>query len=275
MNVDVSPDGRTIAFDLLGDIYTMPIAGGTPPRISSGLAFDMQPRFSPDGRLIAFTSDRGGGDNIWVMNADGTGVRADHERDLPSAERADLEPGRPLYRGAQAFHDAALARHRRDLALPRLRRRRRRRPGRAAQPAVPEGTRRAGLRAERPVHLFQPQHHARQQFRICAGFEPAGVRDRALRHGDRRAQHDRRRARRRGPPDALAGRTLARLRPPHRRRSRGCSSATCARASSARSMPISTRICRRPGRCTASIRTWPGPRTRTASCSGRAARSGG
>jgi imidazolonepropionase-like amidohydrolase/Tol biopolymer transport system component len=76
MNVDVSPDGRTIAFDLLGDIYTMPIAGGRPTRITSGLAFDMQPRFSPDGRLIAFTSDRGGADNIWVMNADGTGARA-------------------------------------------------------------------------------------------------------------------------------------------------------------------------------------------------------
>ena len=76
MNVDVSPDGRTIAFDLLGDIYTMPIAGGRPTRITQGLAFDMQPRFSPDGRLIAFTSDRGGGDNIWVMNADGSGARA-------------------------------------------------------------------------------------------------------------------------------------------------------------------------------------------------------
>ncbi len=76
MNVDVSPDGQTIAFDLLGDIYTMPIAGGRPTRISSGLAFDMQPRFSPDGRLIAFTSDRGGGDNIWVMNRDGSGARA-------------------------------------------------------------------------------------------------------------------------------------------------------------------------------------------------------
>jgi len=76
MNVDVSPDGQTIAFDLLGDIYTMPISGGRPTRISSGLAFDMQPRFSPDGRLIAFTSDRGGGDNIWVMNRDGSGARA-------------------------------------------------------------------------------------------------------------------------------------------------------------------------------------------------------
>jgi imidazolonepropionase-like amidohydrolase/Tol biopolymer transport system component len=75
MNVDVSPDGRTIAFDLLGDIYTMPIGGGTPTRIAEGLAYEQQPRFSPDGRRIAFTSDRGGGDNIWIMNSDGSDKR--------------------------------------------------------------------------------------------------------------------------------------------------------------------------------------------------------
>ena len=75
MDLDVSPDGRTIAFALLGDIYTMPIAGGTPRRISEGMAWEVQPRFSPDGRRIAFTSDRGGGDNIWVMNADGSDKR--------------------------------------------------------------------------------------------------------------------------------------------------------------------------------------------------------
>lgn len=71
MNVDVSRDGKLIAFDILGDIYTMPITGGTPTRIAEGLAYDQQPRFSPDGKRIAFTSDRGGGDNIWVMNLDG------------------------------------------------------------------------------------------------------------------------------------------------------------------------------------------------------------
>ncbi len=75
MNVDVSPDGRLVAFDLLGDIYTMPVAGGTPTRIADGLAFEHQPRFSPDGRRVAFTSDRGGGDNIWVMNLDGSDKR--------------------------------------------------------------------------------------------------------------------------------------------------------------------------------------------------------
>ncbi|KQZ61854.1 amidohydrolase [Sphingopyxis sp. Root1497] len=73
MNVDVAPDGRTIAFDLLGDIYTMPIEGGTPTRIAEGLAYEHQPRFSPDGSRIAFVSDRGGGDNIWLMNRDGSG----------------------------------------------------------------------------------------------------------------------------------------------------------------------------------------------------------
>lgn len=75
MNVDVSPDGRTVAFDLLGDIYTMPISGGAPTRIASGLPFEMQPKFSPDGTKIAFTSDRGGGDNLWIMNRDGSDKR--------------------------------------------------------------------------------------------------------------------------------------------------------------------------------------------------------
>ena len=75
MNVDVAPDGRTIAFDLLGDIYTMPIEGGTPTRIADGLAYEHQPRFSPDGKRIAFVSDRGGGDNIWLMNRDGSDKR--------------------------------------------------------------------------------------------------------------------------------------------------------------------------------------------------------
>lgn len=76
ISVDVSPDGKEIVFDLLGDIYKMPITGGRATLLSGGLPYELQPRFSPDGKTILFTSDRGGGDNIWTMNADGTERRA-------------------------------------------------------------------------------------------------------------------------------------------------------------------------------------------------------
>ena len=75
ISLDVSPDGKTIAFDLLGDIYTMPVSGGPATAIASGLAWEFQPRFSPDGSRIAFTSDRGGGDNIWTMAVDGSDMQ--------------------------------------------------------------------------------------------------------------------------------------------------------------------------------------------------------
>lgn len=76
MSLDLSPDGRTIVFELLGDLYTLPIAGGEATRITSGQAYDMQPAFSPDGRRIVFISDRNGSENIWIANADGTKPRA-------------------------------------------------------------------------------------------------------------------------------------------------------------------------------------------------------
>lgn len=75
-SVDVSPDGRTIVFDMLGDLYAVPIAGGEARALTTGIAWDTEPRYSPDGRKIAFISDRAGGDNIWIMNADGSSPRA-------------------------------------------------------------------------------------------------------------------------------------------------------------------------------------------------------
>ena len=76
MSLDVSPDGSTIIFDLLGDLYTLPIAGGKATRITSGPAMDNQPRYSPDGKHIVFTSDRGGGEQVWVADPDGRNARA-------------------------------------------------------------------------------------------------------------------------------------------------------------------------------------------------------
>ncbi|MBI3005636.1 MAG: PD40 domain-containing protein [Ignavibacteriales bacterium] len=72
MAIDVSPDGKWIVFDLLGDIYLLPMSGGEAKALTQGPAYDVQPRFRPDGKNISFTSDRDGIDNLWVMNADGS-----------------------------------------------------------------------------------------------------------------------------------------------------------------------------------------------------------
>ncbi len=72
MSLDVSPDGRTLVFDLLGDLYTLPVEGGDATPLLTGPAFESQPRYSPDGSEIVFVSDRSGGQNLWVLRADGS-----------------------------------------------------------------------------------------------------------------------------------------------------------------------------------------------------------
>jgi imidazolonepropionase-like amidohydrolase/Tol biopolymer transport system component len=71
-NVTVSNDGRTLVFDMLGDLYSVPVSGGEANALTNGIEWNYQPRFSPDGSQIAFISDRAGGDNLWIMNADGS-----------------------------------------------------------------------------------------------------------------------------------------------------------------------------------------------------------
>ncbi len=88
-SVDVSPDGRTLIFDVLGDLYTLPIEGGTATRIVGGLSFESQPRFSPDGKTIGFLSDRSGVENLWIADADGSNPRA-VSKDGPTRDRPQL-----------------------------------------------------------------------------------------------------------------------------------------------------------------------------------------
>ncbi len=76
LSLDLKPDGTGLVFELLGDLYTLPMTGGQATRITSGLAYDMQPRFSPNGKQIVFVSDRDGSENLWLADADGTNPRA-------------------------------------------------------------------------------------------------------------------------------------------------------------------------------------------------------
>ncbi|MYK78417.1 MAG: amidohydrolase family protein [Acidobacteria bacterium] len=89
MSLDVSPDGQTIVFELLGDLYTLPTTGGAATRIMGGISFESQPVFSPDGSEIAFVSDRNGVENLWIANADGSEPRA-VTKDGPTRDRPQL-----------------------------------------------------------------------------------------------------------------------------------------------------------------------------------------
>ena len=71
LSLDVTPDGKQIFFELLGDIYKVPIGGGDATRVTDGTPYDAQPKVSPDGKWIAFISDRNGSDNLWIAKADG------------------------------------------------------------------------------------------------------------------------------------------------------------------------------------------------------------
>ncbi len=92
MNLDVSPDGKSVVFDLLGDIYTIDSKGGQAKILRKGLAFEVQPRFSPDGKHISFTSDAGGGDNIWIMNNDGSDAKQITKEDFRLLNNAIWTP---------------------------------------------------------------------------------------------------------------------------------------------------------------------------------------
>ena len=89
MSLDVSPDGKTIIFDLMGDLYTMSISGGKADTLTRGMAYDVHPRYSPDGKSIVFISDRSGADNVWTMDLstkETKQITKDENQYFPSAE---------------------------------------------------------------------------------------------------------------------------------------------------------------------------------------------
>lgn len=70
-DVKISPDGSQIAFAYKGDIYSVPVGGGTAMRLTATSSYESSPIWSPDGSKVAFASDRNGGKDIYVMSAEG------------------------------------------------------------------------------------------------------------------------------------------------------------------------------------------------------------
>ncbi|MDE6023556.1 MAG: peptidase S41, partial [Muribaculaceae bacterium] len=74
-DVAISPDGKSIAFTYKGDIFSVPTTGGEARQLTSNDAFDSKPIWTPDGKRLAFRSDREGSDDIFIMNANGGGLK--------------------------------------------------------------------------------------------------------------------------------------------------------------------------------------------------------
>ena len=89
VSVDVSPDGKDIVFDMMGNLYRIPITGGKAENLTSGMAYDVHPRYSPDGKSLAFISDKNGADNLWTMDLatkEMTAITEDKDQNYFSAD---------------------------------------------------------------------------------------------------------------------------------------------------------------------------------------------
>ena len=92
ISVDVSPDGGTVVFDLLGDLYTVPLAGGDATALTEGMAYDAQPRYSPDGSQVVFVSDRDGAENLWRIDVRTRATRQVTDTSVHNYESPDWLP---------------------------------------------------------------------------------------------------------------------------------------------------------------------------------------
>ena len=196
ISADVSPDGKMVVFDLLGDIYTVPLAGGAAIQITSGMAFDGQPRFSPDGKWIAYTSDRDGGESVWIQN-----LETKETRQITKMKDKALQS--PEWTPDGKYIVVTVG----DIVL---------KPGKLWMFNIDGGTgiqlikapetgadHRRRLRAERSIHLVRAAER-----HMAVRRDLSAIPDRRLRPGDRPKRSAHVALRLRNPPHALARRKV-------------------------------------------------------------------
>ena len=96
----ISPDGQTIVFSYKGDLYTVPSSGGRATRLTSNSAYDGFARWSPDGKTIAFSSDRYGSLDVFIIPREGGRCKRLTTHSQDEIVQAYLDGGRILYSAA-------------------------------------------------------------------------------------------------------------------------------------------------------------------------------